>query len=151
MQMQLNDSTPVTIRLANQHDAEQIALLCRQLGYPASERQIQQRLAPLLSENDQALYVAQRPGGPLLGWVHVYRCPLVHTDPEAQIGGLVVDEASRRSGAGQRLMRAAEHWAREHNCWAMYLRSNIIRKDAHRFYERIGYEIVTSSVFRKRL
>ena len=151
MQMQLNDSAPVAIRLAKQQDAEQIALLCRQLGYPASERQIQQRLAILLSENDQALYVAQRPGGPLLGWVHVYRCPLVHTDPEAQIGGLVVDEASRRSGAGQRLMQAAEQWAREHNCWAMYLRSNIIRKDAHRFYERIGYEIVTSSVFRKRL
>jgi GNAT superfamily N-acetyltransferase len=151
MQTQFNDSTEVPIRLAQPNDAEQIAQLCTQLGYPAAEGQIQQRLAALLLENDHALYVAQRPGEPLLGWVHVYRCHLVHTDPEAQIGGLVVDEAVRRSGAGQRLMQAAEQWAREHNCWAVYLRSNIVRKDAHRFYERIGYEIVTSSVFRKRL
>lgn len=151
MQTQFNESTPVTIRLAKQNDAEQIALLCTQLGYHAVEAQIQERLATLLLENDHALYVAQRPDGPLLGWVHVYRCHLMHTDPEAQIGALVVDEAVRRSGAGQRLMQAAEQWAREHNCWAIYLRSNLIRKDAHRFYERIGYEIVTSSVFRKRL
>ncbi len=151
MQTPFYDSTPVTIRLAKPNDAEQIARLCTQLGYPAAAGQIQQRIATLLVENDQALYVAQQPGGPLLGWVHVYRCPLVHTDPEAQIGGLVVDEAVRRSGAGQRLMQAAEQWAREHQCWAMYLRSNIIRKEAHRFYERIGYELVTSSVFRKRL
>ena len=151
MQTPFHDSTDVPIRLAQPNDAEQMARLCTQLGYPATEGQIQQRLAHLLVENDHALYVAQRPGGPLLGWVHVYRCLLVHTDPEAQIGGLVVDEAVRRSGAGHRLMQAAEQWAREHKCWAMYLRSNSIRKEAHRFYERIGYEIVTSSVFRKRL
>ena len=139
------------IRLARPTDAEQIARLCTQLGYPATEGQIKLRLARLLVENDHALYVAQRPDGPVLGWVHVYRCHLVHTNPEAQIGGLVVDEAVRRSGAGQGLMQAAEGWAREQQCWAMYLRSNLTRKDAHRFYEKMGYEIVTSSVFRKRL
>lgn len=69
----------------------------------------------------------------------------------AQIGGLVVAEAARRSGAGRRFMQAAEQWAREHNCWAVYVRSNVIRKEAHQFYERIGYELVTSSVFRKHL
>ena len=100
---------------------------------------------------NHALFVAERAGEPLLGWVHIYRCFLVHTDPEAQIGGLVVDAAVRRSGAGHLLMRAAEQWAREQGCWAIYLRSHVTRSDAHQFYHKMGYETVASSVFRKRL
>jgi N-acetylglutamate synthase-like GNAT family acetyltransferase len=151
MHTQSHDGTQVTIRLATLEDAEQIARLCTQLGYPASEKQIEQRLTNLLLESHHALYVAERPGEPLLGWVHIYRCLLIHTDTEAQIGGLVVDAAIRRSGAGHRLMQAAEQWAREQGCWAIYLRSNVIRRDAHQFYPKMGYETVTSSVFRKLL
>lgn len=61
------------------------------------------------------------------------------------------DAPVRRSGAGHRLMQAAEQWAREQGCWAIYLRSHVSRADAHQFYHKIGYEIVTSSVFRKPL
>jgi N-acetylglutamate synthase-like GNAT family acetyltransferase len=103
----LNEHRPVTIRFASQDDAQQIAHLCAQLGYPASAQRIQQRLTTLLPQRDHALLVAERPGEPLLGWVHIYRCLLVHTDPEAQIGGLVVDATIRRSGVGHRLMQAA--------------------------------------------
>jgi len=146
-----NEHRPVTIRLASQDDAKQIAHLCEQLGYPVSAQHLQQRLANLLPQRNHALFVAERPGEPLLGWLHIYRCLLVHTDPEAQIGGLVVDAAVRRSGAGHRLMQAAEQWAREQGCCAIYLRSHITRRDAHQFYQKMGYETVTSSVFRKRL
>lgn len=102
------DHRPVTIRLASQDDAQQIAHLCEQLGYPAAVQHLKPRLATLLLQNNHALFVAERPGEPLLGWLHIYRCLLIHTDPEAQIGGLVVDAAVRRSGAGHRLMQAAE-------------------------------------------
>jgi len=146
-----NEHRLVTIRLATQDDRQQIAHLCEQLGYPVSAQRLRQRLTKLLPQPDHALFVAERPGEPLLGWVHIYRCFLVHTDPEAQVGGLVVDAAVRRSGAGHRLMQAAEQWAREQGCWAIYLRSNVTRRDAHQFYQKMGYEIVTSSVFRKRL
>src|SRR5260221_14795411 len=146
-----NDYREVTIRLASQDDAQQIAHLCEQLGYPVSAQHLQQRLANLLPQRNHALFVAERPGEPLLGWLHIYRCLLVHTDPEAQIGGLVVDAAVRRSGAGHRLMQAAEQWAREQGCWAIYLRSHVSRADAHQFYHKIGYDIVTSSVFCKPL
>ena len=151
MNMQFHGGMQVTIRLATLEDTEQLARLCTQLGYSTSFPEVEQRLINLLLESDHALYVAGRPDGLLLGWVHVYRCFLVHTDPEAQIGGLVVDEEARRSGIGQHLMQTAEDWARAHKCWAMYLRSNVARKAAHRFYERFGYEPVTSTVFRKRL
>lgn len=146
-----NDNRAVTIRLACQGDAEQLAHLCEQLGYPVTEEHLSRRLTPLLLQSDHALFVAERPDGHLLGWVHVYRCFLIHTDPEAQIGGLVVDAVVRRSGAGRRLLQAAEQWAREQGCWSIYLRSHVTRTDAHQFYHMMGYETVTSSVFRKRL
>ena len=55
------------------------------------------RLSSLLLQSDHALFVAERLDGHLLGLVHVYRCFLVHTDPEAQIGGLVVGLAPVRA------------------------------------------------------
>lgn len=139
------------IRRATLQDAEQMAHLCQQLGYAAEEQHIQQRLSVLMEHKDHAVFVAQQVGSPLLGWVHVFRCHLLHTDPEAQIGGLVVDATVRRSGTGQQLMQAAEQWAQTQNCWAVYLRSHIERHPAHQFYHKIGYETVSSSVFRKRL
>ena len=90
-----NDDRSVTIRLASQGDAEQLAHLCEQLGYPVATEHLSLRLTPLLLQRDHALFVAERPDGHLLGWVHVYRCFLVHTDPEAQTGS-----ANRRIGGG---------------------------------------------------
>jgi GNAT superfamily N-acetyltransferase len=73
-------------------------------------------------------------------------------DPQTEIGGLVVDESYRRRGVGRLLMEQAERWAREKGCGAICLRSNVVRKDAHAFYERIGYSNVkTSRVFHKIL
>jgi GNAT superfamily N-acetyltransferase len=146
-----HDDRSITIRLASQGDAEQLAHGCEQLGYPVAIEHLSFRLTPLLLQSEHAPFVAERPDGHLLGWVHVYRCFLVHTDPEAQIGELVVDAAVHRSGVGNCLMQAAEQWAREQGCWAIYLRSRVSRADAHQFYRKIGYEVVTSSVFYKLL
>jgi N-acetylglutamate synthase-like GNAT family acetyltransferase len=146
-----HDRASMTIRFARPSDAPAIAQLCAQLGYSATEEQIGQRLTSLPTENEHALFVAQRPGGPLLGWVHVYRCTLVPTDPEAQLGGLLVDAAARRCGTGQRLLQAAERWARQQQCRAMYLRAHVTGADAHQFSARMGYAQVDSLVLRKRL
>jgi len=71
-------------------------------------------------------------------------------DLGAEIGGLVVEEGWRGSGIGRRLMQQAEQWAQEQGCWAMHVRSNILRERAHRFYERLGYQsIKTQRVFRR--
>jgi GNAT superfamily N-acetyltransferase len=146
----MSEKIRVIIRRAAPQDAELMAYLCHQLGYPAEEQHIQQRLTVVMSSNDHAVFVAEQ-AGLSLGWVHVFRCHLLHTAPEAQIGGLIIDATVRRSGVGQRLMQAAEQWAQAQDCWAVYLRSHIERQDAHQFYHKIGYETVSSSVFRKRL
>lgn len=87
-----------------------------------------------------------------MGWVHVFLSRLLESDPEAEIGGLVVDQHHRGLGIGQRLVEEAERWARRQRCRSVRLRSNVIRTRAHAFYERLGFKVVKSQkVFRKSL
>ena len=88
----------------------------------------------------------------MIGWVQVFLSPLFTSDRVAEVGALVVDEERRRSGAGRLLMERAEQWSREHGCRSVFLRSNIVRKDAHDFYGKLGYtKTKTQSMFRKGL
>lgn len=142
----------ITVRLAARADADGIARLSAQLGYPSSPQEVQRRLGHIEGGSNHAAYVAVGAGGQIIGWVHVHASHLLESDPEAEIGGLVVDEARRGSGAGKLLMQRAEQWARERGLGSVYLRSNIIRKDAHEFYKSLGYSVVkTQYAFRKFL
>ena len=59
--------------------------------------------------------------------------------------------ADRRSrGVGAQMVLAAEELARARGCYRMQLTSRLVRIDAHRFYERNGYE-ATSVGFKKLL
>lgn len=57
----------------------------------------------------------------------------------AQIEAVRVDASMRGQGAGAALMADAEARARAAGATLMQLTSNASRKDAHRFYERLGY------------
>jgi GNAT superfamily N-acetyltransferase len=138
---------PGTVR-----DAPRIAPLCRQLGYPVSLDEIQRRLLQIVGEEQHALYVAEATGGGVLGWIHGYICHLVEVEPHVEIGGLVVDEDYRGSGIGRLLVEEVEQWAVASGFSTTRLRSNAIRKEAHRFYANLGYELVKRQLaFRKIL
>ena len=142
----------IAVRLATADDAWHIALLCNQLGYAVSREDAQQRLRQIQQDDLHAIYVAGLSGGHVVGWIHVflYQSPL--NDSQAEIGGLVVDEGRRRCGVGSLLMQQAERWACGKGCRAVYLRSNVVRKDARAFYKKIGYSnIKTQLAFRKVL
>jgi GNAT superfamily N-acetyltransferase len=133
-------------------DARAVARLCTELGYPASEDQVRRRFRALGGAEDRELLVAHSDVGDVVGWVHAHVSRLLHTDPVAEILGLVVDEARRGKGIGRLLMAEAERWAAKKGCGEARLRSNVFRQDAHRFYEGIGYEVrATSLVFHKAL
>ncbi len=139
------------IRPARLKDSGCLADLCTQLGYPSTRQEVALRLRAVLAHLDHAVYVAEADERPL-GWVHVHISPGLEIDQMAEIGGLVVNDTARGRGIGKALMARAEAWALQHGCIQVWLRSNIIRKEAHRFYETIGYEnIKTSFTFRKRL
>ncbi len=142
----------IAIRPARNSDASALAGLAAQLGYPSTPGQVRRRLDTLTEKAaENEVFVAEA-GGQVVGWVHVHIYRLLVDDPEAEIGGLVVDEQARGRGVGAALMQAAESWAKEKGCASVYLRSNVIRTQAHEFYKRLGYTIVKSQyAFRKAL
>jgi ribosomal protein S18 acetylase RimI-like enzyme len=140
------------IRRARREDAARLAELSRQLGYPASTKQMKARLREVIKDRDGACFVAESSEGELTGWVHVSTTPLVEVERRAEVNGLVVDEKVRSRGSGAQLLLAAEKWAKKKKCKSMSVRSNVLRKRAHGFYERNGYEhYKTQKAFRKSL
>ena len=140
------------IRRAVLDDARPIANLAEQLGYPNTTDEIKQRLTELLSRDDHAVFVAQTDSRSVIGWVHVIPRLLLVRRRTAQIGGLVVDEGYRGRGVGGALLSAAEQWAGSRGCSMVMVKSNVVRSEAHVFYERQGYrEIETQKAFVKAL
>jgi GNAT superfamily N-acetyltransferase len=148
----MDPSEQVRIRPVSVADVEQLAELCGQLGYPSTPQQVRQRLEAILHDPDHAVLVAEIEGNSVVGWIHLFIYKLLVADPQASLGGLVVAEAYRGRDIGQRLLQAGELWAEEKGCWSIYLRSNVIREQAHLFYEKRGFERVkTQLALRKRL
>jgi GNAT superfamily N-acetyltransferase len=148
------DRTGVRIRKARRNDAERIAQLSGELGYPATAGQIAARLRQLKPASKHAVFVAECSDATvgLVGWLHVSVSHLLESDIRAEVNGLIVAEGQRSAGAGAKLLEAAEEWAQRHGCQGMNVRSNVIRERAHGFYERNGYEhYKTQKAFRKPL
>ena len=140
------------IRRARQADAQRIAELSGQLGYPTVAREMAGRLKMALREKNGACFVAETGANGVVGWAHVSVTPLLEVEWRAELNGLVVDERIRSRGAGWRLLQAAEEWARKNRCKGMSVRSNVLRERAHGFYLRHGYEhYKTQKAFRKKL
>jgi GNAT superfamily N-acetyltransferase len=144
--------TELKIRRVKRSDAEQVASLSGQLGYPAMPAQILRRLKGLKPAAEHAVFVADRPGTGIVGWLHASVAHVLESDTRAEVNGLIVAEGQRSLGAGALLLDAAEKWALARGCTAMNVRSNVIRERAHKFYERRGYEHYKSQkAFRKPL
>ncbi|HWE25550.1 MAG TPA: GNAT family N-acetyltransferase [Myxococcales bacterium] len=126
------------IRPASIEDAALLAPLCEQLGYPTTAEQIVARLRSILRSRTQAVFVAEA-GGRIAGWIHVHESLTVESGPDAEIGGLVVDETARRQGIGRALVAEARRWARESGYDSIVVRSNVVRREAHPFYEGLGF------------
>jgi GNAT superfamily N-acetyltransferase len=142
----------ITVRPMRAADAAEVARLTTQLGYPATAEESERRMTRLLDDPEQALLVAQDAAGAVVGWVHVRILRLLDLEATAQVAGIVVDERWRGAGVGQALIAKAERWAVAQGCEEALLYSNAVREDAHRFYERLGYQRAkTSYRFHKRL
>ena len=140
-----------TIRRADSADAAGLSTLADQLGYPTQIEPLLRRLSAAQARPDHEVLLAERDGA-IVGWVHVLQTVNVETDPCAAIGGLVVDAAHRGRGVGAALLAAAEEWATRRGERRIRVRSNVVRAEAHRFYEKHGYSLTKQqAVFDKSL
>jgi GNAT superfamily N-acetyltransferase len=139
------------IRRARKNDSVRIAELSAQLGYPATGREIVQRMERMRPAALHAVFVSESEKL-VTGWLHVSVTPLLEVPLRAEVNGLVVDEKRRSAGSGAKLLQAAERWAAKKGCKSVSVRSNVIRERAHEFYLRNGYEhYKTQKAFRKYL
>ncbi|MFN6499642.1 MAG: GNAT family N-acetyltransferase [Nostoc sp. DedQUE01] len=152
MTNQLTIDRQFKIRESQIQDAEQIAILCDQLNYSATKTQIEQRLVQIQNNNSHIVYVATVANDYVIGWVHAQIYDLLVMPKQAMILGLVVEKDYRNHGIGRFLMQQIEQWASLLGCDGVRLNSNINRKEAHLFYEKIGYTNLKQSVtFTKKL
>ena len=128
-----------TVREPNTGDADALARLATQLGYPADAGSMPERLNRLsLDRNAKAFVVLD--GKHVVGMTTIHlRDTLNHATPIAQITLLVVDESIRSRGAGRALVEAAEAWATGRGAKRVAVTTALDRAGAHAFYERLGY------------
>ena len=137
------------VREIRPDDAAAIAALLTELGYPVEAEAIPLRLERLRECGDLVL-VAELDGG-VAGLAHLHVSPAIEYErPAAKLSALVVDERRRRSGIGRALVDAVEAEARSRGCGLLFVTTAERRADAHRFYERLGFER-TGRRYAKRL
>jgi GNAT superfamily N-acetyltransferase len=130
----------VDIRDARAGDADAIACLLGQLGYPTSRAVVSNRLARLAASGADHVLVAVLDGEPV-GLVTVHTSLTIADDQSvAKLSAIVVDERYRREGVGEALVAAAEDRARAAGRSLMFLTTAERRTDAHSFYRRLGFE-----------
>lgn len=141
---------PPAIRPATPADAPRLAVLSEALGYPVTPEVLGQRLARLLPNPDHTILVAQLSSGAIIGWLHGATLDLLEAGTRCEILGLVVDSGHRRLGVGRRLVQAVEAWARGRGLQEIGVRSNVVRVEAHPFYEGLGFtRAKTQHAYRK--
>jgi GNAT superfamily N-acetyltransferase len=146
----MTDHPPVTVRPAAPADAERIASLFTDEGYPAGPSDIVERLGRFDSAHSRVL-VADH-DGEVLGFVAVHALPrFEHSDRIVRIMALVVDASVRERGIGRLLMEEAEQLGREVGAVFAEVTAGHHRPDARRLYEELGYDGTVAAYLRKRL
>lgn len=127
------------IRRARPGDATALARLIGQLGYAVSADEVAARLATMADEAELVL-VAELDGG-VVACLTTSSLRVLHRPaPVGRISMMVVDEGLRGQGIGAALVREAEGMLAADGCYMVEVTSNLRRVDAHRFYEKLGYE-----------
>ena len=146
----MTDQATIALRLADANDAEAIATLFTDEGYPAGPSDIAVRLERFTSRLARVI-VAQHEGA-LLGFIAVHAMPrFEHDDHILRILALVVDAGARERGVGRALMAEAERIGRELGAAFCEITAGHHRPEARHLYESLGYDASVAAYLRKKL
>lgn len=142
----------INIRKCEIKDSASVAELNRaEMGYDYSEDDTCKKLKKLLDDPSHLILVAEN-DGEVMGYVHAELYDLLYFNTMVNIMGVAVSSKCRRMGIGRALMTEVENWSVSVGADAIRLVSGSQRKDAHKFYERMGYVGGKTQInFRKNL
>jgi GNAT superfamily N-acetyltransferase len=142
--------TALIFRPATEADAEAIAALFTDEGYPAGPSDIVERLTRFSSEYSRVL-IAEHEGA-LLGFIALHAMPrFEHDDRILRILALVVDAGARERGVGRGLIAEAERIGTELSAAFIEITAGHHRPEARRLYESLGYDATVAAYLRKKL
>jgi len=146
----MTDQSTILLRTAEPTDAEAIATLFTDEGYPAGPSDIAVRLERFAAPEGRVV-VAEHDGA-LLGFIAVHALPrFEHGDWIVRILALVVDAGARERGVGRSLMAEAERIGRERGAAFIEVTAGHHRPEARHLYESLGYDASVAAYLRKKL
>jgi ribosomal protein S18 acetylase RimI-like enzyme len=142
------DTTAVALRPATDRDAERIAALLTDEGFPAGGTDIVKRLARFRSPSSVLLAESS---GEVLGFIAFQVIPrFEHDDWIVRILTLVVDPGVRERGVGRMLIAEAESIGRDNGASHAAVTAGHHRPEARRLFEALGYDSTVTTYLRKR-
>lgn len=146
----MNDPAQITLRPAGATDAERLANLLTDEGYPAGASDLAARIARF-SSPESRVTVAEA-AGEVVGFIAFHVVSRFETDDRfVRIVTLVVDPGVRERGVGRLLMTDAERVAREQGAAYLEITAGHHRPEARQLYETLGYDAGVTAYLRKRL
>lgn len=140
----------ITLRTATDEDAERIASLFSDEGYPAGPSDIVERLARFASPHSRVVVADFE--GEILGFIALHALPrFEQSDRAIRVMALVVEAGVRERGVGHLLMDEAERIGRELGAAFVEVTAGRHRPDAQHLYEALGYDASIAAYLRKRL
>ncbi|WP_225759514.1 GNAT family N-acetyltransferase [Leclercia sp. Marseille-Q4284] len=128
------------IRAAALKDIPSLQTLFLQLGYQTDPEKLTRHITE--ANNGFNLLVAEAEQGVCGVIVVNFITPVHESGLWALISALVINESTRGTGIGQKLLIAAEQLALDKGCTQIELSSSERRVRAHNFYENNGYKEV---------
>ena len=127
------------LRVAMPADADDVARLLTEMGYPCEIDDALERIGAILDNDRQVVVVARRDGAVcgLIALDFMYYLPLGTTT--CRVTALVVTATAQGLGIGRALLKEAERRARAGGAARIELASGSQRTEAHAFYRACGY------------
>jgi aminoglycoside 6'-N-acetyltransferase I len=145
----------IRIRAACDEDSHEWLRMRRALWADCPDDEQTREIDEIRRSDSTAVYLAERPGRGLCGFLEVSIRPWADgctTMPVGYLEGWYVDPDVRRQGVGRALVEAAEQWARSKGCRQMGSDTELWNKVSHQAHAALGYvETLRHVLFKKNL
>jgi GNAT superfamily N-acetyltransferase len=129
----------ITVRDARDDDAEALAALLAELGYPVAAGEVPARVARFQSRGNGRVLIAEVEGQIAAFAALELTFPIHHAAPVAHLSAFAVAARARRQGIGRALLAHVQDAAHAAGCLRLVVTSADHRADAHAFYLAAGW------------
>lgn len=139
------------IDLITRKDLPELAVLFKELSGNDQYLDKMETSFSLMEKNENYIILAARTSDRLADSLMGIICHDLVDDcrPFMLIENVIVSENFRGKGIGRELMRTIEKICVERNCYYTIFVSGAQRKEAHKFYESVGYRLDAAQGFKK--